>query len=458
VNKPIASHPLQNSTPPAVETTAGLSRRALAAEGQPISFLMHKALAHPELVSLAAGFVDPVTLPVELTRQAFEVVLSDPRRARAALQYGTTPGHAPLREAVLDRLLEADGQGHLVEGAVRKRSVEQVVMTAGSNQMLRLLFDTLVDAGDIVLTAAPTYFVVLGMLGNIGARGFGIEVDEGGLVPDALEAALLRLKRSGELSRVKALYVVSYLDNPRNITIDAARRGQIVDIVKRYSSVRHPIRIIEDAAYRELRYGGEDVPSLLSYDLEGDTVIHTDTFSKAYSPGVRVGWGVLPRDLVEPLLNQKGNIDFGSPNLAQHLMAAVLESGLHGTHVEALRRAYSEKCTAMLDACDDYLAPISGVSWLRPTGGIYVWLTLPEQLAAGPGGPLFDQALTEGMLYVPGEYCYPSEGVGIAPNTIRLTFAMQTPERIRAGIEALARAIQAVLPADATARVSRSAR
>ena len=234
-----------------------LSRRAGWAAHQPISELMQRALAHPELISLAAGFVDQVSLPVEATRQAIDAVLAEPRWAQAALQYGTPAGHLPLREAVLQHLYENDGEAL----AGQHLSVDQVLITAGSNELLHLLVDTLCDPGDIVLCPEPTYFVFLGILHNIGVRAVGVAADEQGLVPEALEEELARLDAAGELSKVKALYVVSYFDNPSTVTLAQERRGPIVEAIKRFS--RHgTIRIIEDAAYRELRFEGDDVPSL----------------------------------------------------------------------------------------------------------------------------------------------------------------------------------------------------
>lgn len=412
-----------------------LSQRAQWAGGQPISQLMAQALAHPELISLAAGFVDQATLPLEATQQALETIFSNPRRARAALQYGTTPGFPPLREAILARMIEAD-HTLLSEAGL---SIDQVVMTAGSNQLLHLVGETLLDPGDIVLCAAPSYFVFLGMLANQGARSVGVAADAEGLVPEALEEMLQRLDRAGELPRVKAIYCTSYFDNPCSVSLAAERRPQIVEIAQRWST-RQRIYVIEDTAYRELRYSGDDLPSLRAYDRTGETVIVAGTFSKSYSPGIRVGWGILPEALVGPVCEQKGNIDFGSPNLAQHLMHQVLDSGKFDEHVAHLRTSYRTKLAAMLTAADQYLTPLVGVEWIQPQGGLYVWLTLPDEIDAGPQGVLFRRAMDAGVLYVPGEYCFPVEGER-KKNTIRLSFGVQPVENIQRGMRALAEAI-----------------
>ena len=418
----------------------GLSQRAHRAAGQPISHLMHRALAQPELISLAAGFVDSATLPAQPTRVATEALLRDPVKATAALQYGTTAGHAPLREAVLDRILEADGQTREQTGL----NADRVVITSGSNQLLHLLIDTLCEPGDVILCPAPTYFVFIGLLANLGVRAVGVDVDDDGMIPDALEEQLARLEAAGERSRVKGIYTSSYFENPSGLTLSRERREQIVAIAKQRSTSapNEPrIHVLEDAAYRELRYYGQDTASIRSFDDSGDTVVYAGTFSKSFSPGIRVGWGILPPHLVEPVCNQKGNIDFGSPNFSQYVMTEVLAKNLLDPHVERLRDSYRKKLVAMLEAADEHFAPLDRVHWIRPQGGLYVWLTLPEELDAGPDGPLLDRALDEGVLYVPGGYCFAAEGAAAQPNTIRLSFGVQTETNIRTGIEKLAHAI-----------------
>ncbi len=414
-----------------------LSQRAGWAEGQPISGLMARALAEPDLISLAAGFVDQQTLPVEPTRAAMESLLSDSEAARTALQYGTTPGYPGLRDALLARFLSSDACCH-------ELSADQLVITAGSNQLLHLVSESILDPGDIVLCSAPTYFVYLGTLSNIGAQSLGVAIDRYGMVPDALEAVMQRLRDVGQLQRVKAIYLVPYFDNPCGITMPLERRARIVETAKRWSHT-HTIHVIADEAYRDLRYDGLNVPSTLTVDDEGDTVVVTGTFSKSYSPGIRIGWGILPRHLVGPVCSQKGNIDFGSPNFSQHLMARVMELGLFEPHLSDIQAGYRAKLHVMLGALEECFHGIEGVSWLRPNGGLYVWLRLPRGVSASPSGTLFNAAIREGVLYVPGAYCFPGSGEPVRHNTLRLSFGVQGPEQIRAGIASLARAVRQVL-------------
>ncbi len=244
---------------------------------------------------------------------------------------------------------------------------------------------------------------------------------------------------------MKAIYLVSYYDNPRGVTTSLRRRQRLLDIAKRWSR-ENSIYVIEDAAYRELRCYGDDVPSLLALakdDGDGERVIHAGTFSKPYSPGIRVGWGILPRKLVEPVLAQKGNVDFGSPHFNQVLIAAAMETGLFDRHVTTLRESYRRKLDATLRAAEEHLAPLD-VKWIRPSGGLYVWLVLPAAIDTGVDGALFRRAVEGGMLYVPGESCYPLEGCPRRRNTLRLSFGVPSIDEIRRGIKTLAEAIEGV--------------
>jgi 2-aminoadipate transaminase len=418
-----------------------LSKRAHWAGNEPIvSQLMAKTVANPHLISLAAGFVDYDTLPVKPTQDALNIIWSDEELTRVALQYGTTVGYPPLRQAVLDRMLAADG----CSAAEMNLSLDQVVITAGSNQMLFLVSDTIADPGDIVICGMPSYYVVLGLFRNLGIRPIGIETDKDGLIPQAIDEELSRLQREDSLDRVKAVYLTSYYDNPTGMSMSHQRRGELVEMAKRWSN-RQTIYVLEDAAYRELRYRGEDIASMRSFDPEGDTVIHTSTFSKSFSPGIRVGWGILPPRLVGPVLAQKGNIDFGSPNFNQVLMATALEEGIFQRHLETVLNGYGRKLDAILDAADEFLAPIDGINWLRPSGGLYLWLELPEAIDTGMDGPLFARAVEEGVLYVPGEFCCPSEPSPPKKNMLRLSFGIQSRESIHQGMESLGRAIRKTL-------------
>ena len=286
-------------------------------------------------------------------------------------------------------------------------------------------------------------FRVPGRAGQFGSPGLGIASDADGIIPQAVDEQLRRFERRGELERVKAIYVTTYFDNPTSVTLSPVR-GRNWSSWPSAGRGASKIYLVEDAAYRPLRYAGDDLPSLRSFDTTGETVIAAETFSKAFSPGIRVGWGILPPALVEPVMSLKGNFDFGSAHFNQRLMAAVLELGLLDEHVARLASGYQRKLSAMLSAADAFLSDIPGAHWHRPAGGLYVWLVLPEEVAATYGGPLWQAAVSQHVIYVPGEYCFAGEGEPVLPHSMRLSFGVQTPDKIHDGIEALARAIRQV--------------
>lgn len=407
------------------------SHRANRLGEQPIADLMTQALARPELISLAAGFVDNESLPVDIAADVVRDFLSDPQQAQASLQYGSNAGDPQLRAAILDRWYDT------AEGF----SVDQVVISAGSNQLLYLLTDILLDPGDIILCASPTYLVFLGIMDAIGGRAIGIETDQQGMVPESLTEQLQLLQESGDLHRVKAIYLVPYHDNPAARTMAWERKSQIAEIAQHWSN-ENPIYVLMDSAYQELHYCGEPTPRLLASETDPELLVEIGTFSKCFSPGLRVGWAVLPESLLDPLLGIKGYFDFGAPNFAQQLARGVLASGRLDPHLSGLRHQYLRKRDTMLSALEEHLSGHPGVHWETPNGGLYVWLHLPNGMTAGPEGELLQHSLEEGVLYVPGQYCFPKEGAGVEENTIRLSFGVQSSERIEAGIAALGRAIR----------------
>lgn len=415
------------------------SRRAAAAGGPPIAnVLMAQALAHPDVISLAAGFVEHDSLPVEEVAKSVDSLLSRRDAALSSLQYGSTIGYPPLRRAIVDRLAAAEGRS----SAELAASMEQVVITAGSNQLLYLILDSLLDPGDIVLCGSPTYFVFLGIIQNLRGRAIGVATDSEGLVPEALEERLAWLERRGELDRVKAVYVASYCDNPTGSTLAESRRAKLVDIVKRWSR-KQKIRILEDAAYRDLQCGDARPPSLRSHD-DGDCVVLIGTFSKSFSPGIRVGWGLLPADLLPPVLALKGHLDFGSPQFNQMLVFTAIENGTFDSHVEKLRSRYREKIELTAAALEESLRPALPIEYVKPAGGLYVWVRLPPEYDTGIEGDFFQACVREGVLFLPGECCFPDEGNGVPKNCLRISYAMPSPEGLRQGIAALGRAARRI--------------
>lgn len=417
------------------------SQRKDRASRQAISFLMQQAVENSDCLSLAAGLVDESSLPVDVAGSALEQLFADETTAQKVLQYGTTPGDPELRDLLLQHLGRLEG----CDPPQPRVTPEQVILTTGSQQFLSIVADMIFDPGDICLVAAPTYFVFLGVLDGVGAKAIPVHTDENGMCPDALESQLRQLKDSGQLGKVKMIYLVSYFENPSGISLSEERRERMVQIARHWSEQQR-ILILEDAAYRELRYDGPALSSIFGKDPDHETVILTQTFSKSFSPGVRVGFGVVPIDLVKPINDRKGNLDFGSANISQQLLKTVINNGAYTTHVESVCRAYRIKRDAMLSAADEFFGDIDGVSWIKPNGGLYVWMSLPPSVTTGFDSPLFQQASKiDKVMYVPGELCYPSEHSSRPTHQMRLSFGVLSPDDIHEAMRRLANAVKHVI-------------
>jgi 2-aminoadipate transaminase len=321
------------------------------------------------------------------------------------------------------------------------------VVTTGSAQLIYLVCEALLDPGDIVLVESPTYFVFLGPIETFGARAIRIPIDDGGLCLDRLESTLASLERLGELQRVKMIYTIPEHANPTGISLAADRRQPLLEIARKWSK-NHRIFVLEDAAYRSLTFGAAEPPSLWSLDTEDDTVILARTFSKTLSPGLKTGYGILPSDLLSPILTLKANHDFGSSNLNQCLIERILSDGSYERHVAQLRKIYREKCEVFLRALDDHVGALDiEVKWTRPEGGLFVWMTVPEDLDTSFDGPLFSHCLREGVLYVPGDHAFARDPEPVPKNYLRLTFGVPSESELIEGARRLARALCACLHA-----------
>lgn len=415
-----------------------LSAAAARTEPPVISEFMQTALANPGLISLAAGFVDQASLPNDAVARITAGIFADPVAGRKALQYGTTNGDLTLRREVVS-LLE---RNEAVEPGTFAAILPRTVITTGSAQLLYLIAEAILDPGDIVLVEAPTYFVFLGVLETRGARVIGVPIDEGGMRLDALDATLADLDDRGELGRVKMIYTVSEHCNPSGVSLAEDRRGPLVDLARRWSTRGH-IYLLEDAAYRGLNYEGAEPQSVWRHDPEGETVILARTFSKTFSPGMKLGFGVLPARLLESIVSLKGNHDFGTTNLTQQIMARALADGTYERHLAGLIQMYRSKRDVMLDALDEQFAPLDGlVTYTRPRGGMFVWLQAPESLDLGTTGPVVAHCLKRGVLYVPGVYAFPREPAPAPRNFARICFGVPSEADVVAGVRRLALAFE----------------
>jgi 2-aminoadipate transaminase len=411
----------------------------------PISWLMHAALSRPKLISLAAGFTDNSTLPVKISRKLLNEILRSPKTGQPALQYGITVGENNLRALTAKHLQKLDG------GHDRAHSPERVIITGGSQQLLYMTLEALCDEGDIILVEDPTYFVFLSILHSRGIKARGVKLERDGIDLSHLEKVLERLKKSGELRRVKALYLVTYFQNPTGATTSLAKKSAALKLLKKFErAAGHPIYLLEDAAYRELSFGRDAAlrrqsaqradptvpPTALTLPGAAERVIYTGTYSKPYAPGARVGFGILPEEIFTTVQRIKGNHDFGTANLLQQLLAGALSSGLYDKHVAKVQKNYARKARVMKSALAEHF-PANVEIW-ESGGGLYFWARLPKGISTGVKSRVFQTALKADVLYVPGELCYADDPSCAKPdNEMRISFGSANEQNIRKGIARL---------------------
>ncbi|PYJ81041.1 MAG: PLP-dependent aminotransferase family protein [Verrucomicrobia bacterium] len=443
--------------------SSAFSKMGRRTQAPPISWLMKLALDHPALISLAAGFTDNESLPVAEARALLNEILGSRKTGRTALQYGTTVGDPQLRRLTAERLWQLDssrGTRSTASLIDMKRestvglsprelkeiySPERAIITSGSQQLLYMLTECLCDPGDVVLVEDPTYFVYLSIVQSHGLQCRGVRLAGDGIDLAHLEQTLKALERSGGLKRVKMLYLVSYYQNPTGITTSFVKKVGALKTLKRFErAARHPIYLLEDAAYRELRFAGDDVSSALAVKGAADRVIYAGTYSKPFATGARVGFGILPEPLLDAVLRVKANHDFGTSNLLQQLLSRALASCRYEKHLSALRHRYARKAVTMVKAMREHFP--ADVRWEEPRGGLYVWARLPGSVKSGLKSNLFQSALRHGVLYVPGELCYADDPTRRKPNhEMRISFGSATEADIRAGITRLGATLRELL-------------
>ena len=412
-------------------------------EAPPISWLMEQKLKYPDLISLAAGFTDGPSLPVKVAQKIFSKLTQNNKRAMECLQYGVGSGRIRLRQQTAQHVAELDGS----DTKHPKYQPDRVIMTHGSQQFLYLLTEALCDKDDIVLVEAPTYFVYLGILQSFATKTKSIPMEPDGLNLESLKKTLDRLKQSGEIKKVKMLYLVSYFQNPTGITTSIEKKKAILRLVKSYEKhAGHPIYILEDAAYRELKFPGTpETPSCLTLPGARQRVIYSGTYSKPFATGIRVGFGFLPDPLHTIVMRIKGNHDFGTANLLQSVIEEALESGLYQAHVNQLQYRYQSKAKHM-QKCIQRSFP-SDIEWDSPAGGLYFWAKAPKSVSTGPQSPLFKKALKERIMYVPGVYTYANDlNMRHCDNAMRISFGNASLKDIKLGIERLGSALKTQKP------------
>ena len=348
------------------------------------------------IYSFAGGYPNACTFPLEDIKEISASVLD--RYGAQALQYGATQGVTQLREAVAKRY-----------GV----PVANVQISTSSQQGIDVCTRILADPGDVVLTSSPTY---LGAIQSFKSYRCDIRAmrswDEAGCGVDA-----------ATLARAKFCYVIPDFQNPSGETMSIEEREALIELSRKYGFL-----IVEDSPYRELRYSGKEQPTI--YSLAPERTLHLGSFSKVFAPGFRLGWIIGDEALLDKIYVCKQALDLCPPVLDQYIAAEFLSSGALDRNLKKSIAYYRDKRDYMLALLDKYMP--EGVEWTRPEGGLFLFLTLPEEIDSVK---LYDRALSAGVAYVAGSFFYPD---GSHRNTMRLNFSFLDKDRMEDGIRILA--------------------
>jgi len=378
-----------------------------------------KVASQPDVISLAGGMPAPELFPLKEVEEACIRVLRN--RGSDALQYSTTEGYSPLRELIVEKMSR---YGILA-------TLDNVLITSGSQQALDLVGKVLLDPGDVIIVEAPTYVGAIQAFTAYQASYASVPLDDEGMVVDVLEQRIIE-------THPKFTYVLPNFHNPGGVTLSRERRERLVSLARQYG-----VPLVEDDPYGELRFEGEHIAPIVVIDADrngeqregyfkGD-VVYMSTLSKTLSPGLRLGWIVAPVEVVDKLVQAKQGADLHTNTFSQMVAYEVIGDGFLEEHVRKIRDVYRQRRDAMLAAMDQYFP--EEVSWTRPQGGLFLWVKLPE---AVDSQELLEKALQEKVAFVPGTAFY-ADGRG--RDAMRLTFATCPTEVIDEGINRLGKAI-----------------
>lgn len=375
---------------------------------------LFSVVSRPEVVSLAGGMPNLKDLPLEsLAETAKELILSS---GAQALQYGSGQGWEPLREQLVN-VMTYDG----IIGA----DPDDVVITTGSQQALDLMAELFIDAGDVVLAESPSYVGALGCFRARQADVIHVDMDENGIIPEALEETIRRLKSAGRA--IKFLYTIPNFHNPAGVTLSLERRPLIAEIC-----MREHVLILEDNPYGLLGFDSDPLPALRSWSPEG--VVYLGSVSKMFAPGMRIGWALAPHAIRAKLILASEAAILSPGMFGQMFLSSYLAGYDWYSQVKVYRAMYAERCKAMLDSLAEYMPECS---WTTPDGGFYTWVTLPEGLNARS---MLPRAVKAQVAYVSGTAFYYD---GRGADHMRLSFCYPEPDRIREGIRRLAGVVNA---------------
>lgn len=373
-----------------------------------------QAAADPKIISFAGGLPAPELFPVKEMKAAVDKVFEE--HGQEAMQYGAAKGVTALREVI---------QQHVKEKEDVDSELDNVLVTTGSEQALDLVGKAFVDPGDTVLVEQPTYLCALDVFRSYGANFASVEMDEDGMKMDALEEALKANPNT------KLIYTVPNFQNPTGRTMTEERRKQLAELAEKYD-----VYVLEDNPYGEIRFAGQHVPAVKSFDKSGH-VLYMSTFSKTLAPGFRLGWLVADEDVVNKLTVLKQSADLHTDNLAQFAVAQFFADNDVDAHVKEISALYGKRKDLMLEGIKKDFP--EGVKYTDPEGGMFLWVEVP---GVDDTVELFKECLEHDVAFVPGDPFFAGE---VQPGAFRLNYSNMKEDQIEVGLKRLGAALTAAV-------------
>ncbi len=373
-----------------------------------------QAAANPKIISFAGGLPAPELFPVKEMKAAVDKVFEE--HGQEAMQYGAAKGVTALREVI---------QQHVKEKENVDSELDNVLVTTGSEQALDLVGKAFVDPGDTVLVEQPTYLCALDVFRSYGANFASVEMDEDGMKMDALEEALKANPNT------KLIYTVPNFQNPTGRTMTEERRKQLAELAEKYD-----VYVLEDNPYGEIRFAGQHVPAVKSFDKSGH-VFYMSTFSKTLAPGFRLGWLVADKAVVNKLTVLKQSADLHTDNLAQFAVAQFFADNDVDAHVKEISALYGKRKDLMLEGIKKYFP--EGVKYTDPEGGMFLWVEVP---GVDDTVALFKECLDHDVAFVPGDPFFAGE---VQPGAFRLNYSNMKEDQIEVGLKRLGAALTAAV-------------
>ncbi len=376
---------------------------------------LFKAMGDPDTISFGGGAPAKETLPAKQLAEICGELFSNPELGARMLQYGAPEGERELRQVVAEYLLQPKGVN---------AAADEIMIVNGGLETMNLMCQVFIDPGDVILVEAPTFVHCVEIFEMFQARCIAVDTDDEGICPEDVEAKIKQYKP-------KFVYVIPTFQNPSGRTLTLERRKKLAELGTKYDVI-----ILEDDPYRDIRFEGEELPPIKSFDKSGNTVL-ANSFSKIFSAGARLGYVNAAPEILHKMYNAKTATNSQTNTTLQLICAEFFRRGYFDEHLEKTRALYRSRRDVMMESIDRFFP--KGTKHTYPQGGLFTWVELPEGIDTTE---LLKKANANKLAFVAGEAFF-TEGGGKGKNCMRMSFGNVPEDKIRIGVERLGNLIKA---------------